>query len=45
MDMRPEAFDRLQDVIENSGELERRVAFDDLVLTEAAEKVYSEVYA
>lgn len=45
MAMRPEAFERLQDVIENSGELERRVAFDDLVLTEAAEKVYSEVYA
>ncbi len=45
MAMKPEAFERLQDVIENSGELERRVAFDELILTDAAEKVYAEVYA
>ena len=29
---------------ENSGELERRVDFDDLILTDMADKVYKEVY-
>ena len=44
MAMEEEAFTRLQDVIENSGELERRVGFDELILTETAQKVYEEVY-
>ena len=44
MSMKESAFDRLQDVIENSGELERRVDFDDLILTDMADKVYKEVY-
>ena len=44
MAMKESAFDRLQDVIENSGELERRVDFDDLILTDMADKVYKEVY-
>lgn len=45
MAMEESAFNRLLDVIENSGELERRVDFDELVLTETAQKVYEEVYA
>lgn len=44
MAMEEAAFTRLQDVIENSGELERRVDFDELILTETAQKVYEEVY-
>ncbi len=44
MAMEESAFTRLQDVIENSGELERRVDFDELILTDAAQKVYDEVY-
>ena len=44
MAMEESAFNRLQDVIENSGELERRVAFDELILTDAAQKVYDEIY-
>ncbi|MDE7306810.1 MAG: ABC transporter substrate-binding protein [Clostridia bacterium] len=45
MAMEESAFTTLQDVIEQAGELERRVAFSDLVLTETAQKVYNEVYA
>ena len=45
MAMEEAAFTRLQDVIENSGELERRVDFDELILTDVAQKVYEEVYA
>ena len=44
MAMEEAAFTRLQDVIENSGELERRVDFEELILTDAAQKVYEEVY-
>lgn len=44
MAMEEAAFTMLQDVIENSGELERRVDFDELILTDAAQKVYEEVY-
>ena len=44
MAMEKAAFTRLQDVIENSGELERRVDFDELILTDVAQKVYEEVY-
>lgn len=44
MAMEEAAFTRLQDVIENSGELERRVGFDELILTDVAQKVYEEVY-
>lgn len=45
MAMKEQAFTRLQDVIELAGELERRVDFDDVVLTDVAQKVYNEVYA
>lgn len=44
MAMEEAAFTRLQDVIENSGELERRVDFGELILTDVAQKVYEEVY-
>lgn len=44
MAMEEAAFTRLQDVIENSGELERRVDFDELILTDVAQKVYEQVY-
>lgn len=44
MAMEESAFTRLQDVIENSGELERRVDFAELILTDAAQKAYDEVY-
>lgn len=45
MAMKEQAFTRLQDVIELAGELEKRVAFKDVVLTDAAQKIYGEVYA
>ena len=45
MAMEEHAFTRLQDVIENSGELARRVAFDELILTETADRVYREIYS
>ena len=45
MAMRESAFNRLQDVIELAGELDKRVAFGDIVLTETAKKVYNEVYS
>ena len=45
MAMKEQAFTRLQDVIDLAGELERRVDFDDVVLTDVAQKVYNEVYA
>lgn len=45
MAMKESSFTRLQDIIEFAGELEKRVAFSDLVTTETAQKVYDEVYA
>ncbi len=44
MAMTKDALDRLQDIIENAGELPRRVGFDDLVSTEYAQQVYDEIY-
>lgn len=44
MAMKESAFTRLQDVIESAGELERRVAFSDIVLTEQAHAVYTQIY-
>lgn len=44
MAMKSTAFDRLQDIIETAGELERRVNFADVVLTERAHEIYLEVY-
>ncbi len=38
------SFNRLQDIIENAGELERRVAMSSLVDNSYADKVYKQVY-
>lgn len=45
MAMKESSFTRLQDVIELAGELEKRVSFGDIVLTQTAQKVYNEVYS
>ena len=45
MAMKEASFERLQDVIYEAGELEQRVKFSDLVTTQAAHKIYEEVYA
>lgn len=45
MAMKESAFTRLQDIIESAGELEKRVNFADLVLTEQAHAIYNQVYA
>ncbi|MDE6586475.1 MAG: ABC transporter substrate-binding protein [Clostridia bacterium] len=45
MAMKESAFNKLQDVIELAGELEKRVEFSSMVLTDSADKVYKEVYA
>lgn len=44
MAMKESSFERLQDIIESAGELERRVDFDELVLTDTAHAVYLQVY-
>ena len=45
MAMKESSFSRLQDIIENAGELEKRVSFADIVLTKRAHEIYQEVYA
>lgn len=45
LSMTEDSFNRLQDIIDNAGELERRVSMDKLVNNVYAKKVYSEVYA
>ena len=45
MAMKESAFNKLQDVIELAGELEKRVDFSSLVVTEQADRIYREVYA
>ncbi len=45
MAMKESVLTYLQDIMEHSGELEKRVAFNDIVITETAQKVYNEVYA
>lgn len=45
MAMEESSFTYLQDIIESAGELERRVPFASMVLTETANKVYNEIYA
>ena len=44
MAMTEESFNRLQDVIENAGELERRVAFSEMIDVTRAQKAYEEIY-
>lgn len=45
MAMKETALDRLQDIMENSGELAKRVKFEDVILTKRAHEIYLEVYA
>lgn len=42
--MNESSFTRLQDIIDNAGELERRVAFNELINTSYADKAYKDVY-
>lgn len=44
MAMKETAFNKLQDVIDLAGELNGRVAFRDVVETETAHKIYTEIY-
>ncbi|MCQ2399839.1 MAG: ABC transporter substrate-binding protein [Clostridia bacterium] len=44
MSMTEESFTRLQDVIENAGELEKKVAFSEVVDNTKAQKAYDDVY-
>lgn len=45
MAMKESAYERLLDVIESAGELEKRIPFSDIVLTQTAHAVYEQVYA
>ncbi|MDE6691441.1 MAG: ABC transporter substrate-binding protein, partial [Clostridia bacterium] len=45
MAMTESRFTRLQDIIQDAGELEKRVNFTDIVLTQRADEIYQEVYA
>lgn len=42
--MTEESFNRLQDIIENAGELSRRASLSELVNNDYAKKIYNEVY-
>jgi NitT/TauT family transport system substrate-binding protein len=44
LSMTVDSFNRLQDIIENAGELSRRATLDELVNNTYAKKVYQEVY-
>ncbi|MBQ8374992.1 MAG: ABC transporter substrate-binding protein [Clostridia bacterium] len=44
MMMTAEGFNRLQDIIENAGELERRATLEELVDNSYAKKIYEEIY-
>ena len=44
LSMTEASFNRLQDIIENAGELTRRATINELVDNEIAKKVYGEVY-
>ena len=44
LSMTEESFERLQDIIDNAGELERRVNMQELVDNTYAGKAYSEIY-
>ncbi len=45
LSMTEDSFNRLQDIIDHAGELERRAALAELVNNDYAKKVYKEVYA
>lgn len=44
LSMTEDSFTRLQDVIENAGELSRRASLNELVNNDYAKKVYKEIY-
>ena len=44
LSMTEDSFNRLQDIIENAGELSRRATIDELVDNTYAKKVYKEIY-
>jgi NitT/TauT family transport system substrate-binding protein len=44
LSMTEDSFNRLQDIIENAGELSRRAQMNELVNNQIASKVYKEVY-
>ncbi len=44
MSMKEESFTRLQDVMENAGELAERVNFNDLVYNEISQKAYEQIF-
>ena len=44
LQMKESSFNRLQDIIENAGELSRRVSMQELVDNSLASEVYNEVY-
>ena len=45
MTMTEDSFNRLQDIIDNAGELEKRVDFADLIDTSYSSKIYAELNA
>ncbi len=45
LSMTADSFNRLQDIIENAGELTRRASLEEMVVNTYAQKVYNEVYA
>ena len=45
MAMTPQALENMQDIMDYAGELERRVAFSELVITERAHAIYQEIYS
>lgn len=44
LSMTEDSFNRLQDIIENAGELSKRVTLNELVDNDYAKKVYNEIY-
>ena len=44
LSMTEDSFNRLQDIIENAGELSRRASLSELVNNDYAKKVYKEIY-
>ena len=45
MAMTRKSLDNMQDIMDYAGELQRRVTFDELVITERAHAIYQEIYS
>ena len=45
MAMTEQSLNNMQNIMDHAGELSRRVAFDELVLTERAHAIYQEIYS